>query len=371
MKTFLLVALPCVSGFFLGLRPAPAPSAQRLARMMDPEATRDSEGSYEEYIADRASGKTAGGSIEDSAKGYEEFEKYNLDFDGGDSGGGVVGDGNTDLEDQHNSASIVRGGFGSASVGSGGVNVGRGTVVGATTAKIASAGKNYFGRSTGYADKKLDEIEEKQEALKASGQGAKADLARHQMDCVRAQQLENWHNQRGIAKENRAAGQGVVYGAPQQSGRYDAQEALCSAKGRGGDLEGVELDQRKLANHMDAMRSAPTARLDGESWAEATVVGAVQKETTEMRAPVGGVDVANIHVKNEMNTFAPFRCTFSSDTPLEFSVTPTEGSMNRRSGEPTEVVVRFNPKEYGEAKVGTLIFETEDFKSVYTILGST
>ena len=27
--------------------------------------------------------------------------------------------------------------------------------------------------------------------------------------------------------------------------------------------------------------------------------------------------------------------------------------MNRRSGEPTEVVVRFNPKEYGEAKVGT------------------
>ena len=64
----------------------------------------------------------------------------------------------------------------------------------------------------------------------------------------------------------------------------------------------MELDQRKLANHMDAMRSAPTARLarararartrtlirlDGESWAEATVEGAVQKETTEMRAPVG------------------------------------------------------------------------------------
>ena len=104
----LLVALPCVSGFFLGLRPAPAPSAQCHVRMMDSEATRDSEGSYEEYIADRASGKTAGGSIEDSAEGYAEFEKYNLDFDGGDSGGGVVGDGNTDLEDQHNSASIVR-----------------------------------------------------------------------------------------------------------------------------------------------------------------------------------------------------------------------------------------------------------------------
>jgi len=227
----LLVALPCVSGFFLGLRPAPAPSAQCHVRMMDSEATRDSEGSYEEYIADRASGKTAGGSIEESAEGYAEFEKYNLDFDGGDSGGGVVGDGNTDLEDQHNSASIVRGGFGAASVGGGGVNVGRGTVVSATDSKIASAGKNYFGRSTGYADKKLDELAEEQEKLQASGQSAKADLARHTMDCVRAQQMENWHNQRGIAKENRAAGQGVVYGAP--SSRAASTRKRPSAPTRG------------------------------------------------------------------------------------------------------------------------------------------
>ena len=105
----LLLVLPCVSGFFVGLRPAPAPSARCLAHMRgDPEATRDSEGSYEAYVADRASGKSQYGSIEDAAADFAEFEKYNLDFDGGDSGGGVVGDGNTDLEDQHNSASIVR-----------------------------------------------------------------------------------------------------------------------------------------------------------------------------------------------------------------------------------------------------------------------
>jgi len=28
------------------------------------------------------------------------------------------------------------------------------------------------------------------------------------MDCVRAQQLENWQNQRNIAQENRASGAG-------------------------------------------------------------------------------------------------------------------------------------------------------------------
>ena len=105
----LLLVLPCVSSFFVGLKPAPAPSARCLAHMRgDPEATRDSEGSYEAYVADRASGKSQYGSIEDAAADFAEFEKYNLDFDGGDSGGGVVGDGNTDLEDQHNSASIVR-----------------------------------------------------------------------------------------------------------------------------------------------------------------------------------------------------------------------------------------------------------------------
>ena len=60
------------------------------------------------------------------------------------------------------------------------------------------------------------------------------------MDCVRARQLENWHNQRGIAKENRAAGQGVVYGAKKESGHYIARDALSSDAWRTGAAEGVE-----------------------------------------------------------------------------------------------------------------------------------
>lgn len=265
----------------------------------------------------------------------------------------------------------MRGGFGAASVGGGGVNVGRGQVVAATNARIASAGKNYFGRSTGYAETKLADVDAEQERLRAAGQFAKADMARSKMDCVRAQQLENWQNQRSVAQENRASGQGVVYGAPQQSGRFDAQEALTSARGRGAEVEGVEVNQRALAQHLEAMATAPAARLDGLAWAEVTVDGATQQETTEMRAPVGGVDIATIQVKNQVNTFAPYQCRFTADSAPEFSVSPAEGSMNRRSGAPIEVTVRFNPKEYGDAKVGTLVFETEDFKSVYPIIGST
>ena len=50
-----------------------------------------------------------------------------------------------------------------------------------------------------------------------------------------------------------------------------------------------------------------------------------------MHAPVGGVDVATILVKNQVNTFAPYQCRFTADSAPEFSVSPSEGSMNRRS----------------------------------------
>ena len=51
-----------------------------------------------------------GPTLEEVEQGFLEFIAGGGDseFDGGDSGGGAVGDGNTDLEDQHNSASIVR-----------------------------------------------------------------------------------------------------------------------------------------------------------------------------------------------------------------------------------------------------------------------
>ena len=78
--------------------------------------------------------------------------------------------------------------------------VGRGRVVsGDTEARTASAVKNYFGRSTGLADKLIDEVSEQ-------------DLKLGKMDKVRAQQKENWFNQRAIHASNRAQGQGVVYG---------------------------------------------------------------------------------------------------------------------------------------------------------------
>ena len=104
-----------------------------------------------------------------------QFKGIDQEFDGGDSGGGAVGDGNMDLEDQHNSPTLgaLRGGIADLTPDPNTRQIGRGQVKsyadlpdesmkvdGATSARTASAGANYFGRSTGLADKLISEISE-------------------------------------------------------------------------------------------------------------------------------------------------------------------------------------------------------------------
>ena len=207
-----------------------------------------------------------------------QFKGIDQEFDGGDSGGGVVGDGNTDLEDQHNNPTLgaLRGGI--ADVTGATMAVGRGNVKTLddgqsfggdysglneqdefgkneetrqdTNARTASAGKNYFGRSTGLADKLIDKITDD-------------DLRTGRMDCVRAQQKENWYNQRAIHNQNRAQGQGVVYGEENMirpaSGGYIARDTLDSKTSRTGAKES-EISQSDLANHLSELASQACLR---------------------------------------------------------------------------------------------------------------
>lgn len=304
---------------------------------------------YEEYIASRGEGAMK--EIDDE---YRKFKGIDQEFDGGDSGGGVVGDGNTDLEDQHNSPSIVRGGFGEATVGEGASSVGRGqvlsaedtTVAGATEARTASARGNYFGRTTGYAEKLIDDG----------------------MDSVRAQQLENWQNQNALNSANRASGQGVVFGGDERK-KYIAREALVDQQDMAKD--GYSLSQADLAKHLQNQMLVPAQRLDGEEWAALEVSPDDEVEQTfELRGTVGGTVVEEFGVANMYNTFAPFRCVFTGDSASSFSATPEAGTMNRRSGEPVQVIVRYKPQEYGPPTTATLVFETEDFRKIYKFIGS-
>ena len=293
-----------------------------------------------------------------------------------------MGDGNVDLEDQHNSATLgaMRGGI--ADVTSAGAQVGRGNVQslvdydalnegdefggsegGATSSRTASAGANYYGRSTGLADKLLnDGISE-------------YDQKNNRMDKVRAQQKENWFNQRAIHANNKAQGQGVVFGESQEnkpsSGGFIARESISGDAWRKGS-SGGEVSQRDLADHLAGLASLPAERLDGEEWGELTITESDElTELFEVRSSPRQTHVTEINVKNDYNTFAPYRCALLPGSSPAYTVTPNHGTMNRRSGEPVNVVVRYTPQETGTLAEALLVFETEDMKKIYKFVGST
>jgi hypothetical protein len=267
-----------------------------------------------------------------------------------------------DLEDQHNSATLgaLRGGI--ADVTGATMAVGRGNVKSATESRTASAGANYFGRSTGLAEKIIENMTEK-------------DVESGKCDAVRAQQKENWFNQRAIHAQNRAMGQGVVYGEENQlrpsSGGFNAQEAISSDTYRRGGTD-TEISQADLNNHLTDLASRKAERLDGEAWDQlAYTPGELVTETFEVRAAARSTEVISIPVKNDCNTFAPFRCELVYPSSPTFTVLPNHGTMNRRSGEPTEVVVRYTPDAPGVTSEATVVFETEDMRKVYRFIGST
>jgi len=333
--------------------PAPAASYEDYLRSRG----RGGKSEYEKYTQGR-------GQLEMDAvdEGYRTFKGIDQEFDGGDSGGGVVGDGNVDLEDQHNSATLgaLRGGI--ADVTGATLAVGRGNVKSATESRTASAGANYFGRSTGLAEKIV-------------GGMTDADLKAGKIDCVRAQQKENWFNQRAIHSQNKAQGQGVVFGQTDElgpsHGGFNTQSALSSDVGRTGHIE-TEISQADLNKHLHNLASAPAARLDGEEWSVAHFTAADDiTESFQLRASPRVTNVTTIMVKNDLNTFAPFRCSFVGGSSHSFEVQPHHGTMNRRSGEAIEVVVRYTPEATGDLSEAALIFETEDMKKVYLFNGST
>ena len=192
---------------------------------------------------------------------------------------------------------------------------------------------------------------------------------------VRAQQKENWYNQRAIHEQNRAQGQGVVFGDTSMEGRptsggYIAREAIASKAWRTGARES-EISQHDLANHLSELASQEAPRLDGEEWGVLTDQGSEVIETFEVRASPRQTHVTEIDIRNDVNTFAPYRCGFISGSASSFSCDPTHGTMNRRSGEPIHCVVRYTPMETGTIQEATFVFETEDMKKVYKFVGST
>ena len=66
--------------------------------------------------------------------------------------------------------------------------------------------------------------------------------------------------------------------------------------------------------------------------------------------------------------FADFRAAFTPETSKEFTITPTEGSLQAK--EATIFIIRFRPQNPGTVE-GHLVIETEDFKKTWKLIGTT
>lgn len=266
------------------------------------------------------------------------------EFDGGDSGSGVVGDGNRDLEDCHNSVTdgALRDGIAQIELSrsfSGGGRVYQMETMedlpnedhefkGDSGAKSRerSAGANYYGRTTGYRDK----------------------LVEKGMHYVRAQQMENWMNQRAL-HEAKVAQEGGQKARGQISGAF--QEKKEGKKGW--------MDVRAEESDVD--------------WGEATEKDGDLQEPIKMKSSVGGISTTKLSIKNIRNAFSDYAARLTPDSYGAFEISPRFGKMNRKSGgEPVELVIKYRP---GEPAVNpheaTLVFETEDFKRVWKLTGRT
>ena len=94
------------------------------------------------------------------------------------------------------------------------------------------------------------------------------------------------------------------------------------------------------------------------------------EEIIEIAARTGSmaVGIHEIYLKNPYMGFADFRAAFTPESGNAFSVTPAEGSITQK--EATAFQIRFKPESIGTFE-GSLVIQTEDFKKVWKIIGST
>jgi hypothetical protein len=153
------------------------------------------------------------------------------------------------------------------------------------------------------------------------------------MDTVRAQQLNNWANQREISMTN-------SHNYMNNVEQYDTSQE-----------EDNQYDLHSLFEH------------------EVQAGHVIEREAIVLRAPVNsGTATHELMVKNIYMGFAPYRAAFVGDDANEWSVTPNDGVL--KSSADTQFIIRYTPHNNGVSRAHFVI-ETEDFVKTWKVVGST
>lgn len=267
------------------------------------------------------------------------FDQGESDFDGGDSGGGVVGDGNMDFADQHNSAELLDSQEKRQSA--------QATRVKGGVARIMSAGANYFGKST---------------------EGGLAEqMIKRGMDPVRAQQYENFENQKKLYQQQLEE-DGFYIRNPKAS-RFGENWANRHLRMGKEELEEPDTGDLKdvLANQKEKHAYQYADRLDGEPWGEFTLEGAEWQDEIVFGVESKGVQFKIVEIKNEVAVYSPFRVGVIGQDAKNFAPNIHFGTLDKRGQgvKPLELPIRW----FGQKGEAVLIFETEEFKYAYKLIG--
>ena len=151
------------------------------------------------------------------------------------------------------------------------------------------------------------------------------------MDTVRAQQLNNWANQREISMTN------------SHSYMNDVEE-----------YNTIQEEEDQYESSFDH---------------EVQAGNVIERETIVLQAPVNsGTATYELMVKNIYMGFAPYRAAFVDDDANEWSVTPNDGVL--KSSADTQFIIRYTPQNNGVSRAHFVI-ETEDFVKTWKVVGST
>lgn len=111
----------------------------------------------------------------------------------------------------------------------------------------------------------------------------------------------------------------------------------------------------------------------GGRWKFNMVLEALEPEVDDVitiQSPLQKTSSVSFKLTNHMRTFAEFNAFFTADSAAEFVVYPKTGLLEPYGKEGTNFIVSFTPLEYGKAKVGKMVIQTEEMQWTYEIRGS-
>ena len=114
-------------------------------------------------------------------------------------------------------------------------------------------------------------------------------------------------------------------------------------------------------------------KTSGGRWKFNAIFEALEPEMDDIitiQSPLHKTSSVSFKLTNHMKAFAEFTAHFTADSAAEFVVHPKQGLLEPYGKEGTNFIVSFTPTEYGKAKIGKLVIQTEEMQWTYEIRGS-